>query len=401
MGACGLVLTELIFDFPRRAIFGPNTVSQAGKEADRVFGPSSPVLVVTDRTLSKLGLADRVRRILEDGGHHVEVFDAIEGEPTLPVAEAVTELARKGGFKGVVGIGGGSAMDMAKMGAVAATNPKPIKEYIAYLVDKVEVAPLSKILIPTTSGTGSEATSYAVIVEGNFKSFMTSPSIVADSAILDPVLTSTCPPRQTAGSGLDALSHAVEAILSWKADPFSDTFAFRSVDLAVANLRKAYHHGSDLDARGAMSLASFFGGIAITTPASVELGHCISETLGPRFHIGHGLACGIALPYIMKFNIAAWPERVASLARYFTEEPSADVNRRAHQAVEGVKQLLEDLDVSYTLEDYGMTKEATHEMATFIAKEQQFNYDLPTLNPRVITVDNLTALFEDMYAGRL
>lgn len=394
-------MAKFIFDFPKRVVFGPNTVSEVANEADRVFGRKSRILLVTDKTLTKIGLSDRVRKPLEEGGHQVDVFDSIEGEPTVPVAEAVSVVARKEKYNGVVGVGGGSSMDMAKMAAVASSNPRPIKDYIAYMVDKVEAAPLPKILVPTTSGTGSEATSYAVVVEGNFKSFLMSPKVVAETAILDPTMTATCPPKQTAGSGLDALSHAVEAVLSWKADLFSDTFAFRAIELIADNLRRAYHHGSDLEARGAMALASFYGGIAITTPAAVDLGHCISETIGPRYHIPHGLACGITLPYVMKFNIAAWPERVADLARYFTEEPHGDVFGRAQQAVDGVKQLLVDMDVTYALREYGVSRDEIKEMATFIAKEQQFNYELPGLNPRVITTENLLELFEHMYEGEL
>lgn len=387
------------FDFPKRVIYGTDSIGQIQGEATRLMGKQSQLLLVTDKNMSKIGLADRVRKLLEEAGHHVEVFDTIEGEPTLDVANSATEFARKGSFAGVVGVGGGSSMDMAKMASVAYTNPGPIKDYIAYMVDKVEKKPLPKILVPTTSGTGSEASSYAVITEGNFKSFMNSSSIVAEVAILDPTVTKSAPPKVTASSGLDALAHAIEAILSWKADTFSDTFSFRAVELIARNIRRAYHHGGDLEARAAMSQAAFYAGIAITTPAAVNIGHCIAETLGPRYHLPHGLSCGVTLPYIMKYNAAAWPERVASLAGFFLDEPASETQTRAHQAVMGVRSLLADMDISLSLKDYGVSQPELQEMAKFVAKEQQYNYDLPALNPRTITEANALKLFAEMYDG--
>jgi len=150
-----------------------------------------------------------------------------------------------------------------------------------------------------------------------------------------------------------------------------------------------------------MALAAFYGGIAISTAAGVILGHCISETIGPRFKIPHGLACGIALPYIMKFNIPAAPERVASLLPRLSDENITGTIPRAEGAVKAVARLAEDLDVSLALKDYGIPEEALKEIATFIATEQQQNYALPNLNPRIITETNVRSIFDDMWEGTL
>jgi alcohol dehydrogenase class IV len=374
-------------------------VNNVPDEVARLANQESRVLLVTDKNILRLGISERVTNPLKEKGHEVEVFSEISGEPLLSTAESVALYVRSRKFDVVIGIGGGSCMDMAKMAAVAGTNPKPIKEYIAFLEDRVEKKPLPKILIPTTAGTGSEGTSYAVVVEGKFKNFMTSPSAVADVSVIDPALMMSCPPRQTAGSGLDALAQCAEPYLSMASDIFSDTFAIRGMQLIAANIRQAYHHGTNLNARSGMALGAFYGGIAISTAAGVILGHCISETVGPSYKIPHGLACGIALPYTIKFNIPAAPERIASMLSYISDENVTGTLERAEKVVQVVRKLVEDLDVSIALKDYGISREEVMDVAKFIAKEQQNNYALPALNPRIISEANMVSLFDDMWQG--
>lgn len=397
-------MVEFSYAFPRKVIFGPNSVNKVPDEVARLAPPQARVLLVTDKTIAKLGLSNKVISPLKEKGYRVEVFSEISGEPALSMAESVAEYVRRGRFDIVVGMGGGSCMDMAKMGAVAATNPKPIKEYIAFLEDRVENKTLPKILIPTTAGTGSEATSYAVVVDGAFKNFMTSPSVVADVSVIDPALMMSCPPKQTAGSGLDALSQCIEPYLSLTRDIFSDTFAIRGIQLISRNLRQAYKNGNDIDARSGMALGAFYGGVAISTAAGVILGHCISETIGPRYKIPHGIACGIALPYTVKFNIPSATERVASLLPYLSEEQTPDKTEnkaKAERVVLILRKLVEDLGVSLALKDYGISKEQATDVAKFIANEQQKNYALPDLNPRPINEAEMTSLFHDMWQGKI
>lgn len=387
--------------FPRKVVFGPNTVEKVPEEVVRLARKKSRVLLVTDMNMVRLGLTERVNKPLTEKGHDVDVFSDIGGEPLLATADAVAQRVRNGKFDLIVGLGGGSCMDMAKLGAVAGTNPKPIKEYIAFLEDKVEKNPLPRILIPTTAGTGSEATSYAVVVEGLSKNFMTSPSVVADVSVIDPALMTSCPPKQTAGSGLDALAQGIEPYLSLASDIFSDTYALRDMQLVTGALKKAYRNGSDLDARSAMALGAFYGGVAITTTAGVILGHCISETIGPRFKIPHGIACGIALPYTMRFNLSAAQEKVASMLPYVTSQSVSGTAERAKKVLDIVTALVRDLDVSLALKDYGVSKQELAEVAKFIAKEQQANYALPSLNPAPVNEENMIALFDDMWNGNI
>lgn len=394
-------MVEFTYVFPGKVVFGPDSVNKVPDEVARLASARSRVLVVTDKNMVRLSLSERVTKPLQEKGHHVEVFSEIAGEPLLSTADAVADYVRKGKFDVVIGMGGGSCMDMAKLGAVAATNPKPIKEYIAFLEDKVERKPLPRILIPTTAGTGSEATSYAVVVDGLFKNFMTSPSVVADVSVIDPALMTSCPPKQTAGSGLDALAQGVEPYLSLASDIFSDTYAIRDIQLITGGLKQAFQNGSDLSARSAMALGAFYGGVAISTAAGVILGHCISETIGPRFKIPHGLACGIALPYTIRFNLPAAQEKVASMLQYMSSQTVTGIAERAKKVLDLITTLVRDLDVSLALKDYGVSKEELREVAKFIAKEQQANYALPSLNPAPVNEENMVALFDDMWNGKI
>lgn len=370
-------------------------------EIARLASPQARVLIVTDTNIAQLGMMNEIANLLRDKGFEVNVYSDITGEPTLATADSMSQYARDGKFDIVVGLGGGSCMDMAKIAAVAATNPKPIKEYIAFLEDRIENKTLPKILIPTTAGTGSEATSYAVVVEGTAKNFVTSSSVVADVSVIDPALMISCPPRQTAASGLDALSQCIEPYLSKASNIFSDTFAIRGVQLISRNLRQAYKEGRDLDARSAMALGAFYGGIAITTAAGVILGHCISETIGPRYKIPHGLACGIALPYTVKFNTPAATERIASLLPYLSDQRIAGTKAKATKVLQLIRKIVEDLGVSLALNDYGISKGEAMNTAKFIANEQQKNYALQDLNPRPVNESNMTSLFRDMWQGRI
>jgi alcohol dehydrogenase class IV len=356
-------------------------------------------LLVTDKNIAQIGLSNKVLGPLEKDGHQVDVFSDLTGEPLLSTAESVAQYVRERKFDVVVGVGGGSCMDMAKIGAIAATNLKPIKEYFAFLEDRVEKKALPKIMVPTTAGTGSEATSYAVVVEGKFKNFVTSRMAVADVSVIDPVLMASCPPEQTAGSGLDALSQCVEPYLSLKSDIFSDTYAIRGMQLIFRSLKKTYEQGENIEARSDMALGAFYGGIAITTTAGVILGHCISETIGPQFKIPHGLACGIALPYTLKFNVQAATERIASMLPYLTDENIIGTAARAKKVLELVRKLVRDLGVSLELKDYDVSREGAGDVARFIAKEQQYNYALPDLNPRPISEPDMISLFDDMWQG--
>ncbi|MEM1515468.1 MAG: iron-containing alcohol dehydrogenase [Candidatus Bathyarchaeia archaeon] len=391
------------FENVKRIIYGAGSYKAVGSEAKRL-GRNGTALLVTDKGVTKAGLAEKVREVVEKEGLRVDVYDELSAEPTLESARKITEVVRGAKYSVIIGVGGGTVMDSAKVAAVMATNLGDVSNYLAYTEDRVKEKPLPKILIPTTAGTGSEVSMYAVIVdEKGVKNFITSPSVLADVAIVDPLMTITCPPRQTAASGMDALAHSMENILSLGFTPLSDMYGLQSISLIAANLRTAYYWGDNLRARYNMSLAALLGGLAMgATPAGANIGHCISEAIGPIYKIPHGIACAIVTPYMMEYNLPACIERLAMVASYMgLDVHGLPLRKAAIEAIKFVKELVEDLELPISLKDVGVPKEDIPKIADYIMEERQHYYYLQTYNPRKPTKENITELLEKMYEGRI
>ncbi len=270
-------------------------------------------LIVTDKVIVKTGLVERVSKSLEQAGLSVQVFDEVEPEPKLEVAEKAAEFSRKSGCNLVIGVGGGSVLDMAKVASIAPTNPGKMADYVG--VGLIKQAGLPKILIPTTAGTGSEVTNIAVVslAAEEIKSGIVGPQLMADVAIVDPEATLTMPPRLTASTGIDALTHAVEALMSVNSNPLTDALAYEAVKLVFRNLRKACYQGENLEARYGMSLAALLAGLAFGS-AGVCGGHALAYAFAVKYNVPHGIACGLALPYIMEYNLPVCEEKLARIA---------------------------------------------------------------------------------------
>jgi len=226
------------FRLPKKIIFGPDSHKKVGEEVKALGGKD--VLLVTDSNLSRVGIPEKVEKVVAEESVNVDFFTEVEAEPRLETAEAVAEAARKKRYDVVVGIGGGSVMDMAKVAAMAVTNPGPMRNYVG--VGLVKNPSIPKILLPTTSGTGSEVTNIAIVtrVEDEAKTAIVSPYMLGDVAIVDPTFTYTLPPRLTASTGLDALSHALESVMSTKSNPVTDSLALRAIALIFQYLPRAY-----------------------------------------------------------------------------------------------------------------------------------------------------------------
>lgn len=384
----------------KRLIFGVGSSEKVGEEAKRLGGDSATALLVTDSGVRGAGLIDNIKASIEEKGLTVDVYDKALPEPTMESMKRVAETVRSGKYNVVVGAGGGSVMDAAKTAAITATNSCEVEYYFSFLEDRVKVKPLPKILLPTTSGTGSEVTSFAVATdEKGVKNFITSQSAVADVSIVDPLMTITCPPRQTAGSGVDALSHALESVLTLGATPVSDGFALHAIGLVFKNLRTAYYKGNSIEARNNMALAATLAGLSIViVPATI--GHCISEAIGPMYKIPHGVANAIVTPYQMEYNLSACTERLALVALYAGEDIHGLSTRDAAlKAVAAVKNLITDLELPTSLKEAGVPKGDLPKLAEYLVKERQLLYDLPTWNPRRLTMDNVAELLDRMWKG--
>ncbi|RLG36444.1 alcohol dehydrogenase, partial [Methanosarcinales archaeon] len=245
---------------PVRVIFGKNVMRERLGEEASAFGARS-VLIVTDNTIVRQGFLEIAEDALKSAGIEMRVFDRVSPEPTLELAEDVAAFAREERCDVVVGLGGGSVLDMAKVAAAATTNPdQRASDFLG--ANKIANPSAKKILVPTTAGTGAEATPFALIVAAGKKKAIASPFNIADIAILDPTLTATMPPRVTASTGMDALSHAIEALMSKGANALTDAFAYEAIQKIAANIEEVFAHGENIDARLEMSIAAFLAGAA-------------------------------------------------------------------------------------------------------------------------------------------
>ena len=292
-------------------LVGPGASARLG-EAVAGFGHRK-LLIVTDAVIVKLGLLTGLTDALSEGGAAYAVFDQITPDAPIPLIERGIEFYKEHDCDALIAFGGGSSMDAAKAIAISIANPKPLRDLAGYL--KGRHTPVPIYAVPTTAGTGSEVTVAAVISdpERHSKIVIVDPRLVPRMAALDPALMTGLPPHITAATGIDALTHAVEAFVgNWKT-PYSDGMALAAVGLIFGNLRTAYSDGKNLAAREKMSLASTYAGLAFTR-ANVGYVHAIAHQFGGKYHTPHGLANAIMLPHVLKYSAPVITERLAQLA---------------------------------------------------------------------------------------
>jgi alcohol dehydrogenase class IV len=373
---------------PKRIVFGIGIVEKLGAEA-KALG-ATKALIVTDETIQKLGFCTRVEKSLREAVD-VDVFDNVESEPSLEDAEIVASTSR-GNYDLIVGIGGGSVLDMAKVSAAAAANQEQrVRDFLG--ANMITNPSVPKILIPTTAGTGAEATPYALVsVEGRKKT-IASPYNLADVVFIDASFTTTMPPRITASTGMDALSHAIEAFLSRGANSITDTFALEAMKKIADNLEEAFSHGDNLDARLNMSLAALLAGMAFGN-AGVIVGHAIAHTVEAKYKIPHGVSVALTLPYIMEYNAPAVQEKLAKVARVLGETGlGLGEEAAASRAAKRVKSILETLELPTKLSELHVPKEDLPMMAEELLKAKGYL----ARNPRNIEYEDAVAIFEKMW----
>ena len=299
-------------------IFGNGASKKTGEELKKL-GVKKATLV-TDPGLVKFGIAEKIISVVREAGIELNVYDKCEPDSSVETVEKVAELARDSEI--LIGLGGGSSMDPAKAAAILVTNGGDIRDYQG--CDKFTKAPLPIVAIPTAAGTGSECTPFAVIADRqrDWKMPIGGTGIMPALAICDPELTYSLPPTVTAATGMDALTHAIEAYTSRCTEPISDALAIQAIKLLARAIRPAVYRGdSDHDARYDMMMGAMLAGYAFTS-ASLGISHCMAHPLGARYHVPHGVANALCLPVVMEFNMGAWPERYADIAEFFGEDIS-------------------------------------------------------------------------------
>ena len=350
-------------------------------------------LVVIDKNLAKAGFQEAVANLLIPEGIKYTVFDKVEPEPAIELADEGAALAIKNKCDIVIGIGGGSAMDTAKAIAVLATNKGSAVDYLG--LNKVPKHGLPKIMIPTTAGTGSEVTFTAVFVRKNLKKKegMNSPYLYPELALLDPELTLSLPPQPTAQTGLDALCHAIESYTSVNASPMSELFSLQAIVLIAENLRTCVHDGKNLKARENMLLGSLYAGLGLAN-AGVTAVHSLSYPLGGKYGIGHGLANTLMLPATMAFNLPAALDKFADIAEAMGEiTDDLPVREAAYLALEAVESLIEDCGIDSTLAEFGIKEKdfpALADVALTVARPLENN-------PRKVTKEDAIEIYTDAY----
>ncbi|WP_199425820.1 iron-containing alcohol dehydrogenase [Thermaerobacillus caldiproteolyticus] len=373
---------------------GWGSLEQLIPEVER-FSPKK-ILVVTDPVLEKIGLVQRVIRPLTEQGYDVYVYSDVVPEPPLEIGEKLVSFTRQGRFDMVIGVGGGSAMDLAKLAAVLAVHEGPAADYLNLTgTKKVHKKGLPKILIPTTSGTGSEVTNISVLSLDTTKDVVTHDYLLADVAIVDPELTVSVPPRVTAATGIDALTHAVEAYVSVNASPTTDGLALQAIRLIARSLRKAVENGNDKQARIDMSNGSYLAGLAFFN-AGVAGVHALAYPLGGQFHIPHGESNAVLLPYVMGYIRKSCAKRMADIlnalggnSSYLSEEEAS------YRCVEELERIVRDVGIPRTLGGFHIPETALERLTQDAVKQKR----LLARSPLPLLEDDIRAIYRAAFDG--
>jgi alcohol dehydrogenase class IV len=377
------------FKIANKLITGAAAIEQLSAELTRL-NVQNP-LIVTDAILVQSGTVDLA--LAQLGGRRYGVFDQVKPEPEISIVEDCTRAYREGGHDGLIGVGGGSAIDIAKGVAAFASHEGPLAELFGVDLVKRKGPPL--IAIPTTAGTGSEVTNVAIFSDkqAQLKKGIVSDYLLPDVALVSPLMTLTCPRSVTAASGVDALVHAVEAYLSVNASPITDAIALGAIKLIVKALPKAYANPSSLPAREDMATASLMAGMAFGN-AGVGAVHALAYPLGGRFNIAHGVSNALLLPYVMEWNKLACVERMRDIAEamgvrvaHLSDKDAADL------AVKAMADLCLAVEIPTGLRSFNVPEDAIPAMAEEASKIER----LMRNNPRKLTAADIEKIYRAAY----
>ena len=385
--------------FPVRVpntIFGNGCVSEVGTVAKGLGAKKA--LLVTGKTIGKSELLDRVKKPLEEAGIAMAVFSGVEPDNPIENIVATAKAARKNDCDMIIGVGGGSTMDNAKAASILAAyadiDKVDVSEWLG--TEKVPQRGIPSIMVPTTSGTGSEWTMVTVVMTGGRKQAIRSAYLLPDVAIVDPLMTLDMPQKVTADTGMDALTHAIEAYTGVRANLYSDMIAEQAISLIGSNLREAYAKGSEnVEARYNVSFASMIACNPVLA-AGAHLGHGMAHSLQSVMHnITHGESCSLMLCAIMDFNKIAKMEKIARIAELMGEDvKDLSVRERAEVGIEAVRELSMDIGMPQSLQDIGMKKEDIRKVVDILFEYQM---GLVNQNPRQCSREDATKIYESVW----
>jgi len=379
------------FYSPTKVILGMHTASHTGDEIQGLGGGKT--LVVTDPGVVAAGLMAPIIASLEEKDIPYVLYDGVEPEPPSRVIDRGAEIFKAEACRLILGIGGGSSLDAAKGISIMAVNEGGILDYCG--MDQVPRKGAPLILMPTTAGTGAEVTRGVVLTdeEKNMKNVVFSPHALPDTAIVDPLLTLSMPPSVTADTGMDAMVHAIETYVSMNATVFSDILAERAIEWIAKYLPVARSKGANREARNHMTVAATLAGMAF---GSGGLGavHGLAYPLGTEYHLNHGRTNAIMLPHIMAFNLPGSPSRFARIASLMGNDVKGlSPLEAAEVSVMAVQELLDTIEVSYRLRDYGISESDLPKLAE--GGMRQARLFVP--NPRDLSEGDVRAIYESAF----
>ena len=385
---------NIVFQTPT-IIFGIDAIKQIGEQA-RKLGAGRALLISGPR-VQKAGLLDKAASFLKAEGITVEVNIQARDtpEPATEVVEGTAAIARKGNFDVIIGLGGGSILDVSKMAAALVTNPGTTKDYFGK--EKVPKRGTPTIIVPTTAGTGAEVTKHAIFLdrEINVKKVVASSNLLPNVAIVDPVLTVSCPPSVTASSGIDAFIHSAEAFLSKNANAITDALALESISIITKWLGPAFADGQDMEARYQMSLGSLMAGVVLNN-SGTSLVHAMAYPVGGEHHTPHGVTLSALLIACFEYVAVAKAEKMAALARAMGEPIDGLAPREVVERVlDAIHYLIKSVDLPASLTDLGISREKTniHQWAVEAHKEQR----LLTRSPRILSVEDIELIYKNAF----
>lgn len=381
-------MTAFAFSTVAHIVSEPGAAVRLGEIVRERFPSARRALVVTDPGFLRTGLTEMPRLDLQRHGFTVSIYSGVVADPPEDVVHEAVRFARENEIDLVIGLGGGSSMDVAKLIAVLAASEQPLAEI--YGIGKVQGSRLPLVQVPTTAGTGSEVTNIAIVTTGaTTKMGVVAPQLYADLAILDATLTLGLPPMVTAATGIDAMVHAIEAYTSrHKKNPLSDTLARQALALLAKNLIPACGNGSRLEVRQAMLLGACLAGQAFSN-APVAAVHALAYPVGGIFHVAHGLSNSLVLPHVLRFNAPEAAPLYAELAAIAVPDASGSDEARTEALIAAMQQTARITGIQTTLQQVGITEQDLDRLAD----DAMLQTRLLGNNPREVTRADARAIY--------
>ncbi|GAB3649319.1 iron-containing alcohol dehydrogenase [Echinicola sediminis] len=373
---------------PQKLVFGTGALSQFVEDA--IAAGRKKVWILIAEPL--VGALKEGLQQMRNSGMEVELVVYEAGEPTFGLYEEYLEGVKEFAPESIVGIGGGSVLDLAKILAAMQDSTGQLSEFVG--INLLKGRGTHMVCIPTTSGTGSEVSPNAILLDEETleKKGIISPYLVPDATYIDPVLTVGLPPKITAETGIDALSHCIEAFTNKFSHPLVDDYALRGIALIGQNLQRAFEAGDDLEARSAVALGSMYGGLCLG-PVNTAAVHALSYPLGGKYHVPHGLANAVLLPEVMAYNMPANIQKHVQIALALGAQEGKTLEETARNGVEKVKELVRLCDIPQNLTALGVQKEDVTELTGLAMKVTR----LLKNNPKELTYEDAERIYYNLF----